>query len=309
MRDLRVGTRGSPLALRQTELVLGRLRALRPEVQVEVVPIRTTGDRLAQVALADLGGKALFVKEIEEALLESRVDLAIHSLKDLPEAIPAGLCLAAFPPRDDPRDVLVSQDRGGIADLPDSAVVATSSLRRRVQLLAQRPDLRIEPIRGNVDTRLRKLSERGYDALMVAAAGLHRLGLSPSAACPLPPDEFIPAVGQGILVVEARGDDRPVLELLEPLDDSDTRWQGEGERAFLRELGAGCHTPAAAHAMLRDGELRLVGMVASLDGRTMIRGEITGPTEVAAVLGQKLAEDLKGRGAQALVDAAGPAGR
>jgi len=304
MTRLRVGTRGSPLALRQTELVLGRLKELRPEVEVEVAPIRTSGDRLAQAALAESGGKALFVKEIEEALLEGRVDLAVHSLKDLPAELPERLCLAAFPPREDPRDVLVSRQGGGLADLPASAVVATSSLRRRAQLLARRPDLRIEQIRGNVDTRLRKLGDRLYDAIVVAAAGLGRLGLSPDTACPLAPDEFIPAVGQGILAVEARARDRSLLDLLRGLDHEPTRWQAESERAFLRHLGASCHTPVAAHALIRDGELRLAGMVAGLDGRRMIRGEVVGACEGAVLLGQKLAEDLKARGAQIILDAA-----
>ncbi|MEK7878259.1 MAG: hydroxymethylbilane synthase [candidate division NC10 bacterium] len=304
MSRLRVGTRGSPLALRQTELVLQRLKELRPQVETEIVPIRTSGDRLAQAALAEFGGKGLFVKEIEEALLHGRLDLAVHSLKDLPSELPEELCLAAFPPRDDPRDLLVSQQGGGLADLPASAVVATSSLRRRAQLLARRPDLRIEPIRGNVETRLRKLSEQLYDAIVVAAAGLARLGLSPDTAWPLPPDEFVPAVGQGILAVEARVEDRPVLDLLRGLDHAPTRWQAESERAFLHHLGASCYTPVAAHALIRDGELRLVGMVAGLDGQEIIRGEVVGACEGAALLGQKLAEDLKARGAQALLDVA-----
>jgi hydroxymethylbilane synthase len=306
MTRLRVGTRGSPLALRQTELVLGELKTLWPGLEVEIVPIRTSGDRLAHAALAEFGGKALFVKEIEEALLDSRVDMAVHSLKDLPAELPERLCLAAFPPREDPRDVLVSEDGGGIADLPASAVVATSSLRRRVQLLARRPDLRIEPIRGNVDTRLRKLSERLYDALVVAAAGLKRLGLFPKGACPLPPDDFIPAVGQGILAVEARSQDRAVLDLLRGVDDAPTRRQAESERALLLHLGADCHTPVAAHASLSNGELRLVGMVASLDGRQMIRGEVVGTCEEAMLLGRKLAEDLKARGAQIILDGVRP---
>ena len=263
---------------------------------------------MAQAALAEFGGKGLFVKEIEEALLDGRVDLAVHSLKDLPAELPERLCLAAFPPRDDPRDVLVSQQGGSLADLPASAVVATSSLRRRAQLLARRPDLRIEPIRGNVDTRLRKLRDGLYDAIVVAAAGLGRLGLAPNTACPLPPEEFIPAVGQGILAVEARAEDSRVLDLLRDLDHVPTRWQAESERAVLHYLGASCYTPVAAHALVRDGELRLVGMVASLDGREIIRGEVVGACEGAALLGQKLAEDLKARGARIILDAARPRG-
>ncbi|MFQ5898186.1 MAG: hydroxymethylbilane synthase [Candidatus Methylomirabilia bacterium] len=297
MTAIRVGTRGSPLALRQAELVVAGLRALGPGRPVEVVPIKTSGDRLAQVTLADFGGKGLFVKEIEEALLEGRVDLAVHSLKDLPAELPAGLCLAAYLPRENPQDVLVSTHGGGVADLPAGAVVGTSSLRRRVQLLAGRPDLTIEPIRGNLDTRLRKLSEGAYDAIVLAMAGLRRLGLSPAGAHPLAPDEFIPAVGQGVLVAEARASDRLLLDLVRGLDHTETRWEAVAERAFLRQLGASCFTPVAAHGRLVDGALTLAGLVASLDGQRGLRATVSGPPEGAPVLGQKLADELKAKGA------------
>lgn len=301
MTTIRVGSRGSPLALRQAELLVERLKTLAPSVLVEIVPIKTSGDRLAQVALADFGGKGLFVREIEEALLDGRVDLAVHSLKDLPAALPAGLCLAAFPPREDPRDVLVSRAGGGVAGLPRGAVVGTSSLRRRVLLLALRPDLKVEPIRGNVDTRLRKLQDGPYEAVVLAAAGLRRLGLEPTHAHVLPPEEFVPAAGQGILVIQARSGDRPLLELLSGLDHTETRWQAQAERSFLQHLGASCHTPVAAHARVLGGELNLVGLVASLDGQRVIRGAVGGAPEAAEVLGQKLAEDLKARGAAELL--------
>lgn len=296
MTAIRVGTRGSPLALRQVELVVERLARLAG-CSAEVVPIKTSGDRLAQVAVADFGGKGLFVKEIEEALLGSHVDLAVHSLKDLPTELPAGLCLAAFLPREVPHDVLVSKHGGGLANLPARALVGTSSLRRRVLLLLHRPDLRIEPIRGNLDTRLRKLREGPYDALVLAAAGLHRLGLAPEGAQVLPPEEFTPAVGQGIVVVEARAEDSRVLERVRGLDHTETRWQALAERAFLRRLGASCYTPVAAHARQVDGALFMVGFVASPDGQHAIRGEVRGMHEAAELLGQKLAEDLEARGA------------
>lgn len=304
MTALRVGTRGSPLALRQAELVKARLEALVSTDRVEIVPIKTSGDRLAQVALADFGGKGLFVREIEEALLGGRVDLAVHSLKDLPATLPPGLVLAAFPPREDPRDVLVSRVGGGIADLPARAVVGTSSLRRRVLLLHRRPDLRVEPIRGNLDTRLRKLQDGPYDAVVLAAAGLRRLGLLTDSAQLLPPEEFVPAPGQGILAVQARADDRPLLELLSGLDHTETRWQAQAERAFLQQLGASCHTPVAAHARVQSGELSLVGLVASLDGQRVIQAEVSGARESAELLGRKLAEDLKARGATGLLSEA-----
>lgn len=297
-KPVRVGTRGSPLALSQTQWVVERLVS----APVEIVVIKTSGDRLAQASLAEFGGKGLFVKEIEEALLEGRVDVAVHSLKDLPAEIPPGLCLAALPQREDPRDVLVSRSQGGIDALPKRAIVGTGSLRRRVQLLASRPDLTVEPIRGNVDTRLRKLESGALDAVMLAAAGLNRLGLSPEGAHRLPPEEFIPAVGQGILAIEARQGDRAILDLLAGLDHAETRQRALAERAFLSCLGGSCHTPVAAHAGLSDhGELVMVGMVASLDGRRVIRARVSGPAAGAETLGEKLAEELNAQGAQAIL--------
>lgn len=301
MTSIRVGTRGSPLALRQAELVKARLEAVMPAGRVEIVPIKTSGDRLARVALADFGGKGLFVKEIEEALFEGRVDLAVHSLKDLPAGREPRLCLAAFLPREDPRDVFVSRSGGGISDLQAGAVVGTSSLRRRALLLHRRPDLRVEPIRGNLDTRLRKLQEGPYEAVVVAAAGLRRLGLSAGHAHLLPPEEFVPAAGQGILAVQCRTGDRPLLELLSGLDHTETRWQAHAERAFLQHMGASCHTPVAAHARLQGGELSLVGLVASPDGQRILRSEVQGAPEAAELLGQKLAEDLNSRGGAELL--------
>ncbi len=298
---LRLGTRGSRLALAQSEHVAAGLRAFGADV--ELVTIRTSGDRLAQVALADFGGKALFVKEIEEGLLDGRIDVAVHSLKDMPAELPAGLCLAAFPPREDPADVLISRSGGGLADLPVGAVVGTSSLRRRVLLLARRPDLRIEPIRGNVDTRLRRLEEGLCDGLVMARAGLSRLGLPLDRAHPLAVSEFLPAVGQGVLGVEGRQADREALELLKGLDHTETRIQAEAERAFLRRLGAGCHTPLGGLARLEGGVLTISGLVASLDGGLVLSMSVSGPPSSAERLGQKLAEELLARGAGAILEA------
>jgi hydroxymethylbilane synthase len=298
---LRLGTRGSPLALAQTREVAGGLTSLG--LAVEVIQIKTSGDRLAQAALGDFGGKALFVKEIEEALLERRVDVGIHSLKDMPAALPPGLVLAAFPPREDPRDSLVTRRGGGLGDLTPGAVVGTSSPRRRALLLARRPDLRVEPIRGNLETRLAKLESGAYDALVVARAGLDRLGLTPAHAMALPAGEFLPAVGQGILGLEVREDDREARELVGRLDHAETRLQAEAERAFLRRLGAGCHTPVAGCAR-RDGDaLSLTGLVASLDGATTLCSSISGPASSAETLGLKLADELLARGARRLLEA------
>jgi len=298
---LRIGTRGSRLALVQSNLIVAPLRALG--VEVELVPIRTSGDRLAQVALADFGGKALFVKEIEEALLDRRVDLAVHSLKDMPAVLPDGLVLGAFPEREDPRDALVTRRGGTLDELPSKSVVGTSSLRRRVLVLGRRQDLDLRPIRGNVDTRLAKLEDGTYDAVILAQAGLNRLGLAPVHAALLSVDDFPPAVGQGILGVEVRGDDARTLELLGSVDHTRTRMEALAERSFLRGLAAGCHTAVAGCARADAQALTLTGLVASLDGRTVIRSAVSGPVSAAEALGQKLAEELLGRGAAGLLAA------
>ena len=297
---LRLGTRGSRLALIQTQIIADALAALGVEIDITI--IRTSGDRLAQVALADFGGKALFVKEIEEALLEGRADVGVHSLKDMPALLPAGLCLAAFPRRADPRDCLVTRQGGSLADLPPGTVVGSSSLRRRVLLLSGRPDLRVEPIRGNVETRLGKLESGAYDALVLAKAGLDRLALAPPHVMTLPVDEFLPAVGQGILGVEMRDDDREARELVGQLDDRRTRIEAEAERAFLLRLGAGCHTPVAGHARLDRDAVTLTGLVASPDGATALRSSVTGLASSAEALGQKLADELLARGARRLLE-------
>jgi len=300
---LRLGTRGSRLALVQAEEVAAPLRARG--IEVEIAVIRTSGDRLAQAALADFGGKALFVKEIEDALLEGRVDLAVHSLKDVPGRLPAGLCLAAFPPRADAADALVTRDGRTLAELPAGAAVGTSSLRRQVLLHARRPDVRGEPIRGNVDTRLRKLEDGQYDALILAAAGLARLGLDLPGARRLAVEEFMPAVGQGTIAVEARAADRDTLAILSAVDHTDTRVEAEAERAFVERLDASCHAPVAGHAQLAGGALSVTGMVASADGTRMLTASVSGPASAARALGEKLADELLARGARPLLGAGG----
>ncbi|HEY7037449.1 MAG TPA: hydroxymethylbilane synthase [Methylomirabilota bacterium] len=298
---LRLGTRGSRLALVQCETVAAALRARG--VETETVVIRTSGDRLAQVALADFGGKALFVKEIEEALLAGTVDVGVHSLKDMPAELPGGLTLAAFPTREDPRDALLTRSPGGWSALPPRSSVGTSSLRRRAMVLARRPDLRAEPIRGNIETRIAKLSAGAYDGIVLALAGLKRLGVAPPHVLPLDLDEFVPAVGQGVLAIEAREADREVLELLGRLDDTRSRSEALAERAFLRCLGADCHTPVAGHARSdRDG-LSLTGVVTSLDGATVLRASAAGSTSAAEPLGRAVAEALLAKGARTLLDA------
>jgi hydroxymethylbilane synthase len=267
---------------------------------VELVPIRTEGDRLAEARLAALGGKGLFVRELEQALIEGRVDCAVHSLKDLPAALPAGLVLAAFPPREAPGDVLVTRQGGGLDDLPAGAVVGTSSPRRRALVLALRPDLSVVPMRGNVDTRLRKLADGACDGVVLAAAGLARLGLTPVHVRALDPAVFVPAVGQGILAVEARASDRRALALLEAVDHGPTRVCALAERAYLARLGASCNSPMAAHATLARGRLRVTALVASEDGQQVLRGEDGGAPEDAERIGRRLAESLLERGAAAV---------
>jgi hydroxymethylbilane synthase len=296
---IRIGTRGSALALVQANEVGDALRARGH--QVEIVPMRTEGDRLATVKLAAVGGKGLFVREIEDALLARTIDVAVHSLKDLPADLPAGLVLAAFPLREDPHDILVTRTPGGLESLAPGSVVGTSSPRRRALVLAARPDLAIEPLRGNVDTRLRKLQSEGLDAIVLAAAGVKRLGLRPPHAEALAVETFVPAVGQGVLGLEARADDARVLAELAALDDRTTRACAEAERAFLARLGASCVTPVAAHASMNDGTLVMRALVVSEDGSKILRERGTAAPAVAETLGRRLADALLAQGAASMV--------
>lgn len=299
---IRIGTRGSLLALAQAHVVASALRDAGAEV--EIVPMRTEGDRRATARLAEAGGKGLFVREIEEALLAGRVDVAVHSLKDLPAETPAGLELAAFPPREDPRDVLITTRGVDLGELHAGAVIGTSSLRRRAMLLAARADLGIVPLRGNVDTRLAKLAAGECDGIVLAAAGLRRLELTPAHVRPLDVETFVPAVGQGTLAVEVRVDDAGTRALVARVDHEDTHVCSVAERAYLRRLGASCNTPMAAHATLdRSGErprLLMTAMVASEDGRKVLRAAAAGAPADAADVGRGLAELLLERGAEAV---------
>ena len=297
---IRVATRGSALALAQARAVAERLGAA-DGTRTEIVAMRTEGDRLAEARLAAVGGKGLFVREIEEALLRGDADVAVHSLKDLPAELPKGLGLAAFPERADARDVLVTRRPTRLMELPAGAVLGTSSPRRRALALAVRADLSVEPIRGNVDTRLRKLEAGDYDAIVLAAAGLLRLGVTPHHTELLPPEVFVPAVGQGVLAVEARLDDARTLAALRALDHAPTRVAALAERAFLGRLGASCVTPIAAHARLSDGRLVLDALVASEDGRTVLRESAEAAPERAEALGVRVADVLLARGAAAVV--------
>jgi hydroxymethylbilane synthase len=298
---LRLGTRGSPLARAQSALVRAALEAAHPGLVVEPVYIRTTGDRLQRGPLAPAGGKGLFVKEIEEALASGAVDLAVHSMKDLPAALAPGLVLAAVPRRADPRDVLVGGSPDGVAGLPSGARVGTACLRRRALLLARRRDLDVVFLRGNVDTRLGKWRAGEVDALVLAAAGLARLGVDEPAARPLSPDVLLPAVGQGALAVETRAADAATRALVAAIADAAAATAVAAERAFLRGLGGDCNTPLAAHATVADGRARLRVVVSDPDGRRLLEDAGDAPAAEAERLGQDLAARLLARGAGELL--------
>ena len=303
-RRLTIATRESALAMWQAEHVRARLAALYPSCEVGLTGITTQGDKILDRALADIGGKGLFIKELEVAMSEGRADLAVHSLKDVPMDIPEGFTLAAVGAREDPRDALVSNRYLQLAQLPGGARVGTSSLRREAQLRERDPLLVIMPLRGNVNTRLRKLDEGRYDAIILAAAGLKRLGFGERIASLLDPDESLPAVGQGALALECRADRADVIAALAPLADADTTLATTAERAFSRRLSGSCHTPLAAYATPRHGELWLRGLLASRDGKEVMRGErsaAAADTAAATVLGLALAEDFLARGAARLI--------
>jgi len=288
MARLRIGSRGSQLALWQANHVSGLLRERGHEIEIEI--IKTTGDKITEVALAQVGTKGMFTKEIEEALAEGRVHLAVHSLKDLPTELASNFTLAAVMKRQDPRDVFLSLRHNRFTDLPQGARVGTSSLRRQAQIKAVRPDLNIFPLRGNVDTRLRKLESGEFDAIILAAAGLNRLGRTERVREVLPVDVMCPAVGQGALGVEARADDAATLKELAFLDNSDARQATAAERALLRTLGGGCQVPIGAYAEAVNGTLRLTAIVAQPDGSEVLREHQTGnnPEELGTRVGKAL---------------------
>ncbi len=301
MTPLRIGTRGSPLALWQANHVADLLRPLAAPRPVELVRIQTTGDRVQDRPLAQIGGDGLFTKEIQRALLDGTADVAVHSLKDLPTLPVDGLVLAAVPPRGPTGDAFVSRRHRSFDELPQGAVVGTSSLRRRAQVLHRRPDLRLVEMRGNVEMRLRKLAEQGLDALVLARAGLERLGLGDAITEILDPAWMLPAVGQGALGLECRADDGTTRQLLAALDDAPSRQAVLAERALLRALGGGCLVPIGAAAAVASDAVTLRGAVLSPDGRRRVAGDTAGPAAEAEVLGRRLAQQLLDQGAGALL--------
>jgi hydroxymethylbilane synthase len=293
---IRIATRRSPLAKWQANHVADLLRKLEPGLEVRLHELMTRGDKILEVPLAEVGGKGLFVKEIEDALLQGDAEIAVHSMKDLPAVLAPGLVIAAVPEREDPRDALCSPRWKTLDGLPRNAKVGTSSLRRGAQLKALRPDLQLEVVRGNVETRLRKASE-SLDAVVLAYAGLRRLGLAGHATQVLSPEEMLPAVAQGALALEARQADAPTLARLAKLEHPETRVRIEAERGFLARIEGGCQVPLAGHATVEGGTVRMRGLVASLDGTRIIRAERSGPSAGARELGVALAEDLLAKGA------------
>jgi hydroxymethylbilane synthase len=300
-RNIRIGTRGSHLALTQTHWVEAQLKGRHPDVSTDVVIIKTSGDKLKDVPLAQVGGKGLFIKEIEEALLAGEVDLAVHSLKDMPAEMPLGCTLGAVPPREDCRDAFISQRYASLAGIPAGGRVGTGSLRRKVQILHRRPDLEVVHLRGNVDTRLRKLETEGLDAIILAAAGLKRLGLGHIPRGYLAETEMLPAIGQGALGLEVRADDQEMLELLSPMNHFPSQVAVTAERAFLARLEGGCLVPVAALGRLEDDALSLSALISDLEGRRVFQDHLVGPPEEAISLGHRLAEMLLERGGRTVL--------
>ena len=303
MKILKIATRQSPLALWQAEHIRARLEALHTDLQVELVTFVTQGDKILDTPLAKIGGKGLFVKELEAALLDGRADLAVHSMKDVPMALPEGLILPVICEREDPLDAFVSNTYQNFDDLPHGATVGTSSLRRKCQLLMQRPDLNITDLRGNVGTRLSKLDAGLYDAIILASAGLKRLDLAERIRHGLPALISLPAVGQGALGLECRQGDQAVLDYILPLSHAETDVCVRAERAFNAYLEGGCQVPIAGYATLNQGQLHIEGRVGSVDGLTLLKVEMDGPAQQAEQLGEALAQALLQQGAGDLLKA------
>ena len=299
---LRIATRKSPLALWQAEHVRARLLGCHAGLQVELLTMSTKGDRILDSPLAKIGGKGLFVKELEQGMLEGRADIAVHSMKDVPIELPDGLCIAAILEREDPRDAFVSGQYVSIEALPEGARVGTSSLRRQCQLRARRPDLEILDLRGNVGTRLGKLDAGDYDAIILACAGLKRLGLDARITTALTPERMLPAIAQGVIGIECRCDDARVKALIEPLHHTVTGQRTQAERAMNAKLAGGCQAPVAGYAVIGGAGIELRGLVGRPDGTEIICGDISGPAQDAALLGKQLADELLSRGAGQILD-------
>ena len=301
-KELRIGTRGSQLALYQANWVREKLIEAHLGLTVTLIKIKTTGDKIQDVPLAKMGGKGLFVKEIEEALIQKKIDLAVHSVKDVPTEFPKGLHLSVISQREDPRDVFISRDGKGLKDLPRKAKIGTSSLRRQAQLLHFRSDLELVPLRGNLDTRIKKLKTMSLDGIVLALAGVKRLGLKERITEIIPTEISLPAIGQGALGIETRLGDKEVEEQIRFLNDKDSWIAVSAERAFLKKLEGGCQVPIAAFARTVGTTFQMDGLVGTIDGKRLVRHHIEGPIEKAESLGIELAEILLGKGAREILD-------
>jgi hydroxymethylbilane synthase len=300
--ELKIGTRGSQLALFQANWVKDQLVRAHSDLSITLIKIKTTGDKIQDAPLAKIGGKGLFVKEIEEALLQKRIDLAVHSIKDVPTEFPKGLHLSVITKREDPRDVLISKDGKTLKDLPQNAKIGTSSLRRQAQLLHFRSDFELIPLRGNLDTRLKKLKTMNLDAIVLALAGVKRLGFEKQITEIIPPEVSLPAIGQGALGIETRMADQEVENQIRFLNDRDSSIAINAERAFLKKLEGGCQVPIAAFAQIVGTTLQIDGLVGTIDGKRLITHHVEGPIERAETLGLQLAEILLGKGAKEILD-------
>ncbi len=298
---IKIGTRGSKLALWQANWVKSVLEEKFPPHTVELIIIKTRGDKILDVPLAKVGGKGLFVKEIEHALLARHIDIAVHSMKDMPAEIPDGLCIGAVPERENPSDVFISRSGLGFAEIDSGSIIGTSSLRRGAQLRHARPDMVIQPLRGNLDTRLKKLQTENLDAIVLAAAGVKRLDLEHKITEYLSPDIILPAIGQGALCIETRNDDPIVGPLVESLDHVPTRIVIKGERAFLNRLEGGCQVPIAGHGKISQDQFSLTGLVAEVDGSRLIKAQKSGPMDSSETIGIDLAEELLAKGADQIL--------
>lgn len=301
-KTLKIGTRGSKLALWQANWVKSALEAEDSSLSIELVIIKTKGDKILDVPLAKVGGKGLFVKEIEDALLNEKIDIAVHSMKDMPGEIPEGLCIGAIPEREIPQDVLISRNKKPLSKLGPGAKIGTSSLRRKAQILHARPDLVVLPLRGNLDTRLKKLKTENLDAIILAAAGVKRLGLENRITEYLDENTMLPAVGQGALCIEVRQNDLLVEPIVDALEHPQTRTVILGERAFLNRLEGGCQVPIAAHGKIDKNIFTLTGLVAAVDGKTLIKETLTGSEDSSEIIGTKLADRLIDMGAINIIE-------
>ena len=302
IKKIRIGTRGSDLALVQANWVSDRLKSLYPDMSVEVVPIRTRGDRMQDISLVEIGGKGIFVKEIEEALLRGDIDIAVHSMKDVPVDLPDGLVIGAIPGREDPRDVLISREGRKMEGLSMGAKIGTGSLRRGMQIKNLMPDIEIVPVRGNIDTRIKKIVTENLDGIIIAAAGMKRMGRGREITQYIPLEVMMPSVGQGVLGIELREDDRKAGELISPLNHPDTVVEISAERAFLRRLGGGCQVPIAGIARKHGDNLVIKGLVGSVDGSVMIMDEVRGNSGDWEDMGSALAENILSRGGRVVLD-------